>query len=117
MTRYYVDISQWAERYYQEAANQFHLDKMLLVEVFYRLRGSAETHPENYLSTMERGYLLAEQLGEPCWRFFYAYWRWEVLMLYMERQTEGLNWRWKWWSKPVNPNTPIVSPVARCLPC
>ncbi|MCU0499725.1 MAG: hypothetical protein MUF87_20430 [Anaerolineae bacterium] len=90
MSRHYIHIFQWVERYYQEAANQFNLDKMLLVETFYQLRHSAETHPEIYLATMERGYLMAQQLGEPCWRFFYAYWRWEVLMLYMERQTEGL---------------------------
>jgi hypothetical protein len=91
MNRQYVPLWSWFYEFGRMAAVTNDEQRLRL----YRLHDSAfaqrEKNPEYGLTLYREAVALAEHLKEPCMTLFYEYWVGEMLVFYLSRYEEGLD--------------------------
>lgn len=103
MSKSYVPLWAWLDDFQRRANWSGDQERSRLVQMHYRAWEVHEKDPEQALMLCNQGAELARQLDEPCVELFHEYWAAEMLLFYLVRVKEGLDFATKLVTKASTP--------------
>lgn len=88
----YVQLWPWFYEFGRQAALANDSQRLHLYRIHNTAFAQREKNPEHALTLYREGVSLAETLNEPCMTLFYRYWVSEMLVFYLARHEEGLDY-------------------------
>lgn len=109
----YVDLWEWFNGYYR-----YPDERQRLPQCFSEARKYMEKAPQQALSLLDQGRLLADKLAEPFWVLFFEYWQCEMHTFYIEDLNAGMDLAVRMTveaRKPLYKQCPVLPRVYRVL--
>lgn len=103
MNKSYVPLWEWLYDFRRQAEAAGDWERSRLVSVHHQAWEILEKNPEHALALYQQGAETARQLREPCVELFHEYWAAEMILFYLARYQEALDFTTKLVTKASQP--------------